>query len=136
MNEEFAEKDNRLFEYSEIKEILNNDFGQFINEHTYTPSQAIGALLEDSICMMKQYKDNYISVLALLSVISLQNNFIDDFVYERLEKILEDLEEYKYRLQSEFLIDKEYLENRLRKHDFTVISNEDYKKRVNILLGV
>lgn len=125
-----------IFDYLEIKEILIDDFNQFVSGYKYTRDQAIGALLEDSVSIMRNYRDNYVSVIVLLSIISLQNDFIDNFIFERLERIIKkNFEEYKYKLLEEFLIDKEYIDDRLRKNDFIVINNKDYKTRVDVLLG-
>ena len=122
-------------DYLEIKEDLLEDLDEYVNNLKYTREQAIVASFEDCTLMMKAYKDNYVSVIIILSVLSLKNDMIDDFIYERLVKTIEKyLDDYTFKDVKEFLEDKIYLEERLKKQDYSISDKAKYKNRANLLL--
>lgn len=121
--------------YKVIKEMLNEDYVDFIEVETYTTVQAIAALLEDSVMMMKKDRDNYISIIVALTELSLKSNTIPNYILERFTELSnDDIECYKYRDTSEFINSKSYIDVRMNKKDYNIYE-DDYQNRVNILMG-
>lgn len=60
--------------YKIIKEMLVEDYNDFIEKELYSIKQTIAALLEDSVIMIKESNDNYISTIVALAKLSLEND--------------------------------------------------------------
>lgn len=121
--------------YENMKEMLIEDYKDFIEIESYSINQAIAALLEDSVIMMKEDINNYISVIVILTKISLESDIIPNYILERFTILSDDIIKlYKYKEISEFINDKAYIDNKLKKKNIEIIDDE-YKERVNILLG-
>ncbi|MFR3520237.1 MAG: hypothetical protein ACLTT4_17650 [Coprobacillus cateniformis] len=121
--------------YEIIKEMLIEDYNDFIEIESYSIKQAIAALLEDSVIMMNEDINNYISVIVILAKISLESNIIPNYILERFTILSDDMIKlYKYKEIPEFINDTAYIDNKLKKKNIEIIDDE-YKERVNILLG-
>lgn len=121
--------------YEIIKEMLVEDYNDFIEKELYSIKQTIAALLEDSVIMMKESNDNYISTIVALAKISLENDIIPNYILERFVNISDGMMKfYKYKENTEFLNDKAFIDDKIKKKDFKIIDDE-YEYRVNMLLG-
>lgn len=102
--------------YENMKEMLIEDYNDFIEIESYSINQAIAALLEDSVIMMKEDINNYISVIVILTKISLESDIIPNYILERFTILSDDIIKlYKYKEISEFINDKAYIDNKLKK---------------------
>lgn len=102
--------------YENIKEMLIEDYNDFIEIESYSINQAIAALLEDSVIMMKEDINNYISVIVILTKISLESDIIPNYILERFTILSDDMIKlYKYKEITEFINDKAYIDNKLKK---------------------
>lgn len=121
--------------YEIIKEMLVEDYNDFIEKELFSIKQTIAVLLEDSVIMMKESNDNYISTIVALAKISLENDIIPNYILERFVNLSDGMIKfYKYKENSEFLNDKAYIDDKIKKKDFKIIDDE-YEYRVNMLLG-
>lgn len=121
--------------YKIIKEMLVEDYNDFIEKEFYSIKQTIAVLLEDSVIMMKESNDNYISTIVALAKISLENDIIPNYILERFVNISDGMMKfYKYKENTEFLNDKAFIDDKIKKKDFKIIDDE-YEYRVNMLLG-
>lgn len=121
--------------YKIIKEMLVEDYNDFIEKELYSIKQTIAALLEDSVIMMKESNDNYISTIVALAKISLENDIIPNYILERFVNISDGMMKfYKYKENTEFINDKAFIDDKIKKKDFKIIDDE-YEYRVNMLLG-
>lgn len=119
--------------YEVIKEMLVEDYNDFTEIELYSIEQSIAALLEDSVNMMKENKDNYISVIVGLAKISLESDIIPNYILERFINLSENMIElYKYKEISGFINDRTYVSEKLKRKDYDIIDDE-YKPRVNML---
>ncbi|RDX01171.1 hypothetical protein [Listeria kieliensis] len=120
--------------YLEAKELTLEDYEDFIEDEGFSPSQAIAATFEDSVLMMKKSHKVYVSVMINLSILSLKENFIPDYLLERQENLskLEDLNEEE---QSAYNWDINALNQLLSNQNFEIVEDEEYRLRVNMLLG-
>lgn len=119
--------------YEVIKEMLVEDYNDFTEIELYSIEQSIAALLEDSVNMMKENKDNYISVIVGLAKISLESDIIPNYILERFINLSEKMIElYKYKEISGFINDRTYVSEKLKRKDYDIIDDE-YKPRVNML---
>ena len=85
--------------------------------------------------MMNEDINNYISVIVILAKISLESNIIPNYILERFTILSDDMIKlYKYKEIPEFINDNAYIDNKLKKKNIEIIDDE-YKERVNILLG-
>ena len=93
--------------YEIIKEMLVEDYNDFIEKELFSIKQTIAVLLEDSVIMMKESNDNYISTIVALAKISLENDIIPNYILERFVNLSDGMIKfYKYKENSEFLNDK------------------------------
>lgn len=121
--------------YEIIKEMLVEDYNDFIEKELYSIKQTIAALLEDSVIMMKESNDNYISTIVALAQISLENDIIPNYILERFVNLSDGMMKfYKYKENTEFINDKAFIDDKIKKKDFKIIDDE-YEYRVNMLLG-
>lgn len=119
--------------YEIIKEMLVEDYNDFTEIESYSIKQSIAALLEDSVNMMKENKDNYVSVIVGLAKISLENNIIPNYILERFINLSENIIElYKYKENPEFINDRTYVNVKLKEKHFDIIDDE-FQKRVDML---
>lgn len=120
--------------YLEAKELTLEDYEDFIEDEGFSPSQAIAATFEDSVLMMKKSPKVYVSVMINLSILSLKENFIPDYLLERQENLpkLEGLNEEE---QSAYNWDINALNQLLSNQNFEIDKDEEYRLRVNMLLG-
>lgn len=119
--------------YLEAKELTLEDYEEFVKEEGFNPRQAIAATFEDSVLMMKKSNKVYVSVMANLSILSLNQNFIPDYLLEKQED-LQKLEGLSEDEQSAYNLDMNNLNQLLRNRNFEVDKDEEYKSRVKMLL--
>ncbi|MBC1417821.1 hypothetical protein [Listeria fleischmannii] len=119
--------------YLEAKELTLEDYEEFVKEEGFNPRQAIAATFEDSVLMMKKSNKVYVSVMAKLSILSLNQNFIPDYLLEKQED-LQKLEGLSEDEQSAYNLDMNNLNQLLRNRNFEVDKDEEYKSRVKMLL--
>ncbi|MGX7418399.1 hypothetical protein ACWOFR_06295 [Carnobacterium gallinarum] len=119
--------------YLEAKKLTLEDYEDFIEDEGFSPSQAIAATFEDSVLMMKKSHKVYVSVMINLSILSLNKNFIPDYLLERQESLskLEDLNEEE---QLAYELDINTLNRLLSNQNFEIDKDEEYRLRVNMLL--
>ncbi|MBP2100367.1 hypothetical protein [Enterococcus rivorum] len=120
--------------YLEAKELTLEDYEDFIEDEGFSPSQAIAATFEDSVLMMKKSHKVYVSVMINLSILSLKENFIPDYLLERQEN-LSKLEGLNEEEQSAYNWDINALNQLLSNQNFEIDKDEEYRLRVNMLLG-
>lgn len=120
--------------YLEAKELTLEDYEDFIEDEGFSPSQAIAATFEDSVLMMKKSHKFYVSVMINLSILSLKENFIPDYLLERQEN-LSKLEGLNEEEQSAYNWDINALNQLLSNQNFEIDKDEEYRLRVNMLLG-
>lgn len=120
--------------YLEAKELTLEDYEDFIEDERFSPSQAIAATFEDSVLMMKKSHKVYVSVMINLSILSLKENFIPDYLLERQEN-LSKLEGLNEEEQSAYNWDINALNQLLSNQNFEIDKDEEYRLRVNMLLG-
>lgn len=120
--------------YLEAKELTLEDYEDFIEDEGFSPSQAIAATFEDSVLMMKKSPKVYVSVMINLSILSLKENFIPDYLLERQEN-LSKLEGLNEEEQSAYNWDINALNQLLSNQNFEIDKDEEYRLRVNMLLG-
>ncbi|MBC1673467.1 hypothetical protein HB950_14195 [Listeria welshimeri] len=120
--------------YLEAKELTLEDYEDFIEDEEFSPSQAIAATFEDSVLMMKKSHKVYVSVMINLSILSLKENFIPDYLLERQEN-LSKLEGLNEEEQSAYNWDINALNQLLSNQNFEIDKDEEYRLRVNMLLG-
>lgn len=121
--------------YEIIKEMLVEDYNNFIEKELYSIKQTIAVLLEDSVIMMKESNDNYISTIVALAQISLEKDIIPNYILERFINFSDGMMKlYKYKENTEFINDKAFIDDKIKKKDFKII-NDEYEYRVNMLLG-
>ncbi len=120
--------------YLEAKELTLEDYEDFIEDEGFSPSQAIAATFEDSVLMMKKNHKVYVSVMINLSILSLKENFIPDYLLERQEN-LSKLEGLNEEEQSAYNWDINALNQLLSNQNFEIDEDEEYRLRVNMLLG-
>lgn len=122
--------------YEIIKEMLVEDYNNFIEKELYSIKQTIAVLLEDSVIMMKESNDNYISTIVALAQISLENDIIPNYILERFVNLSDGMMKfYKYKENTEFINDKAFIDDKIKKKDFKIIDDE-YEYRVNMLLEI
>ena len=122
--------------YEIIKEMLVEDYNDFIEKELYSIKQTIAALLEDSVIMIKESNDNYISTIVALAKISLENDIIPNYILERFVNLSDGIMKfYKYKENTEFINDKAFIDDKIKKKDFKIIDDE-YGYRVNMLLEI
>lgn len=119
--------------YLEAKELTLEDYEEFVKEEGFNPRQAIAATFEDSVLKMKKSNKVYVSVMAKLSILSLNQNFIPDYLLEKQED-LQKLEGLSEDEQSAYNLDMNNLNQLLRNRNFEVDKDEEYKSRVKMLL--
>ncbi|WP_088815867.1 MULTISPECIES: hypothetical protein [Listeria] len=61
----------------------------FIEDEGFSPSQAIAATFEDSVLIMKKSYKVYMSVMVNLSILSLNQKFLPDYLLEKQEVLKE-----------------------------------------------
>jgi hypothetical protein len=120
--------------YFEEKESTIECYNEFVEIEKFNQVQAIAATLEDSSLVMRANEKAYLAVIVTLSIISLKNNFIDDYLLERIDiiKLKQNVElsgEEKSVFEKDMNIIDELLES-----DYKVIKNDNFKRRVTILL--
>lgn len=120
--------------YLEAKELTLEDYDDFIEDEGFSPSQAIAPTFEDSVLMMKKSHKVYVSVMINLSILSLKENFIPDYLLERQEN-LSKLEGLNEEEQSAYNWDINALNQLLSNQNFEIDKDEEYRLRVNMLLG-
>lgn len=121
--------------YSEIKEMLLEDYSELVENEDFTMEQAIAYMLEDSVRLMKKNNDNYISTIIGLSIIGLKENILTDYLYERLLKIdMNVLKTYEKNDKETLLEDIKYANNCLSENSYELLKDELYKSRVDMLL--
>lgn len=121
--------------YLEAKKLTIEDYEDFIEDEGFSPSQAIAATFEDSVVMMKKSHKVYISVMVNLSILSLNQNFIPDYLLERQKNLnkLDGLDLDKEE-QIAYDLDLSNLNRLLHDKNFEVDEDEEYKLRVDMLL--
>lgn len=119
--------------YLEAKELTLEDYEDFIEDEGFNPNQAIAATFEDSVLMMKKSNKVYVSVMINLSILSLNKNFIPDYLLERQES-LSKLEGLIEEEQLAYEIDINTLNRLLSNQNFEIDKDEEYRLRVNMLL--
>ena len=122
--------------YKEIKEMLLDDYSDLIENEGFTPEQAIAAMLEDSVLLMKKDSNNYISTVIGLSLIALKENILPDYLYDRIIKLdNNNFNGYDDEDLKLLLVDKNYINKRINTKNYTLLQDEAYKTRVSMLLG-
>lgn len=119
--------------YLEAKELTIEDYQDFIEDEGFNPNQAIAATFEDSILMMRKSNKVYVSVMINLSILSLKENFIQDYLLERQEN-LSKLDGLNKEEQSAYNMDVNTLNQLLSNQNFEIDKDEEYRVRVNMLL--
>ena len=119
--------------YLEAKKLTLEDYEDFIEDERFSPSQAIAVTFEDSVLMMKKSHKVYVSVMINLSILSLKENFIPDYLLERQEN-LSKLEGLNEEEQSAYNWDINALNQLLSNQNFEIDKDEEYRLRVNMLL--
>jgi len=119
--------------YLEAKKLTIEDYEDFIEDEGFSPSQAIAATFEDSVVMMRKSHKVYISVMVNLSILSLNQNFIPDYLLER-QKNLKKLDGLDKEEQTAYDLDLSNLNRLIHDKNFEVDKDEEYKLRVDMLL--
>ncbi|MBI0095776.1 MULTISPECIES: hypothetical protein [Gilliamella] len=118
--------------YIEVKKLTIESYHEFIDEG-FSVEQAIPAVFEDLVISMKKNNKILVAVIQNLSLISLKHNFIPDYLLNRLSDLKINTELNNNEIL-EYTKDKEEL-NVLLKNKYTLDEDENYSKRVDILLG-
>ncbi|WP_334324609.1 hypothetical protein [Gilliamella apicola] len=118
--------------YIEAKKLTIESYHEFIDEG-FSVEQAIPAVFEDLVISMKKNNKILVAVIQNLSLISLKHNFIPDYLLNRLSDLKINTELNNNEIL-EYTKDKEEL-NVLLKNKYTLDEDENYSKRVDILLG-
>ncbi|WP_334321321.1 hypothetical protein [Gilliamella apicola] len=118
--------------YIEAKKLTIESYHEFIDEG-FSVEQAIPAVFEDLVISMKKNNKILVAVIQNLSIISLKHNFIPDYLLNRLSDLKINTELNNNEIL-EYTKDKEEL-NVLLKNKYTLDEDENYSKRVDILLG-
>lgn len=118
--------------YIEVKKLTIESYHEFIDEG-FSVEQAIPAVFEDLVISMKKNNKILVAVIQNLSIISLKHNFIPDYLLNRLSDLKINTELNNNEIL-EYTKDKEEL-NVLLKNKYTLDEDENYSKRVDILLG-
>ena len=118
--------------YIEAKKLTIESYHEFIDEG-FSVEQAIPAVFEDLVIGMKKNNKILVAVIQNLSIISLKHNFIPDYLLNRLSDLKINTELNNNEIL-EYTKDKEEL-NVLLKNKYTLDEDENYSKRVDILLG-
>ena len=118
--------------YIEAKKLTIESYHEFIDEG-FSVEQAIPAVFEDLVISMKKNNKILVAVIQNLSIISLKHNFIPDYLLNKLSKLKINTELNNNEIL-EYTKDKEEL-NVLLKNKYTLDEDENYSKRVDILLG-
>lgn len=119
--------------YLEAKKLTIEDYEDFIEDEGFSPSQAIAATFEDSVVMMRKSHKVYVSVMVNLSILSLKQNFIPDYLLEK-QKNLNKLDGLDKEEQTAYDLDISNLNRLLHDKNFEVDKDEEYKLRVDMLL--
>ncbi|MHC5229399.1 hypothetical protein ACYSNW_14060 [Enterococcus sp. LJL99] len=119
--------------YLEAKELTLEDYEDFIEDEGFSPSQAIAATFEDSVLMMKKSHKVYVSVMVNLSILSLNQKFLPDYLLEKQE-VLKELDGLNEEEQSVYDSDISTLNQLLSNQNFEIDKDEEYKLRVEMLL--
>ena len=119
--------------YLKAKELTLEDYEDFIEDEGFSSSQAVAATFEDSVLMMKKSHKVYVSVMVNLSILSLKQDFLPDYLLEKQEslKMVNGLNEEE---QSVYDSDISTLNQLLSNQKFEIDKDEEYKLRVNMLL--
>ena len=118
--------------YIEAKKLTIESYHEFIDEG-FSAEQVIPAVFEDLVISMKKNNKILVAVIQNLSIISLKHNFIPDYLLNKLSKLKINTELNNNEIL-EYTKDKEEL-NVLLKNKYTLDEDENYSKRVDILLG-
>lgn len=118
--------------YIEVKKLTIESYHEFIDEG-FSVEQAIPAVFEDLVISMKKNNKILVAIIQNLSIISLKHNFIPDYLLNRLSDLKINTELNNNEIL-EYTKDKEEL-NVLLKNKYTLDEDENYSKRVDILLG-
>ncbi|OTQ03826.1 hypothetical protein B5S43_06175 [Gilliamella apicola] len=118
--------------YIEAKKLTIESYHEFIDEG-FSVEQAIPAVFEDLVISMKKNNKILVAIIQNLSIISLKHNFIPDYLLNRLSDLKINTELNNNEIL-EYTKDKEEL-NVLLKNKYTLDEDENYSKRVDILLG-
>jgi hypothetical protein len=119
--------------YIEAKRLILEDYENFIEVEGFSPSQSIAATLEDSVLMMKKSHKVYVSVMVNLSILSLKQKILPDYLLEQQEN-LKELEGLTKEEQTIYDLDISILNQLLSNHKFIIDEDEEYKLRVKMLL--
>ncbi|MBC2379263.1 hypothetical protein HBP49_13825 [Listeria welshimeri] len=112
--------------YLEAKELTLEDYEDFIEDEEFSPSQAIAATFEHSVLMMKKSHKVYVSVMINLSILSLKENFMPDYLLERQENLFK-LEGLNEEEQSAYNWDINALNQLLSNQNFEIDKDEEYR---------
>ena len=118
--------------YIEAKKLTIESYHEFIDEG-FSAEQVIPAVFEDLVISMKKNNKILVAVIQNLSIISLKHNFIPDYLLNRLSDLKINTELNNNEIL-EYTKDKEEL-NVLLKNKYTLDEDENYSKKVDILLG-
>jgi len=122
--------------YTDVIELMIENYNELIEDEGLSPDQAIAATLEDSVLIMRASEKAYVSAIMTLAILSLKQNFIPDYLLERLDmdsfKKIEGLDTEEREI---FKKEINSLENLLNTSDYKVDKDEAYRMRVNMLLG-
>lgn len=120
--------------YATVSELLEGDYYDFIHEESYTNEQAIAAVLEDSVIMMKTNYHNYVSVIIASTKLCLENNKIPRYILNRFMDLSDTmLEHYPYKKTQKYITHMAYIHDRLETKDFYV-KDDAYEYRLHMLL--
>ncbi|KMN45617.1 hypothetical protein [Bacillus sp. LK2] len=119
--------------YLEAKELVVDDYNDFIEDEGFTPSQAIAATFEESVLMVRKSKKVYVSVIMTLAILSLKQNFIPDYLLERLDS-LKEIDALNDEEKSIYEEEKMNLQKLLDTQNYSIDKDDVYKLRVNMLL--
>ncbi|MBC1552347.1 hypothetical protein HB901_06490 [Listeria booriae] len=119
--------------YLEAKELTLEDYEDFIEDEGFTPNQAIATTFEDSVLMMKKSNKVYVSVMINLSILSLNRNFMPDYLVEKQDSLpkLRNLNEEE---QPAYELDINTLNQFPSNQNFEIDKDEEYRVKVNMLL--
>ncbi|MCL2353176.1 MAG: hypothetical protein FWC69_00945 [Defluviitaleaceae bacterium] len=124
-------------DYLEVRELIIEDYDEFIELDDFSPEQSIAATLEGSIRLMRSSKKFYICVVITLAILSLKQGFIPDYLLICLDVVnFKGIEGLSDEEQSAFREDMDSLEKLLGMEDYKIDKDEIYKARVKMLLGL
>jgi len=121
--------------YSEARELTIEGYNELIEEDGFSPEHAISAAFEDSIYMMKKSSKVYVSVMLTLSILSLEQKFIPDYLLERIDK-LEVVEELNDEEKVIYEDERAKLDKMLETMDYRINKNESYIERARMLINL